>query len=148
MQLVPVAPPAQVQIFSGFDYVVTDADRRRVYAAHTGSDALLVVSADTGKVLGQIDVGGPLHGVAPDPQTGHVYMGDGLARTVSEVDPVTMTVVRTASVGGNVDAISYDPVLHRIYADEDDDTHPLQYDAQYHVLLIGGKNGTLVSYTP
>lgn len=215
MQLVAANPPAQVQVFSGFDYVASDADRRRVYAAHTGSDALLVVNADTGKIVGQADVGAPLHGVAVDPQTGHVYTGDGLARTVSEVDPVALTVVRTADVGGNVDAIAYDPVLHRIYADEDDGTrvfvvdartmkqiatvpipghkpeylavdpqshdvyqnianlgevavigaaslkvvrtfptpviqknHPLQYDATYHILMIGGKNGTLAAYSP
>jgi DNA-binding beta-propeller fold protein YncE len=130
MILAPASPPAHVQIFSGFDYVTSDADRRRIYAAHTGSDALLVVNADTGKILGQVDVGGPLHGVAVDPQSGHVFTGDGLARTVSEVDPVAMTVVRTADVDGNVDAIAYDPALHRIYADEDDGTHVFVVDAK------------------
>ena len=214
MHLVPVTPPAQVETLHGFDYVTADSKARRIYAAHTASNALLVVNADTGKVIGQVEVG-PLHGVAVDPDTGHVYTGNGLARSVSEVDPVSLTVVRTANVDGQVDAIAYDPVLHHIYADEDDGTHvyvvdaktmkqiaavpipghkpeflaidpqthdvyqnidnlaevavisgaqmkvvrtfptavivknhPLQYDAQYHVLLIGGKNGTLASYTP
>ncbi len=213
MPLVPVAPPAQVQIFSGFDYVTTDSARRRVYAAHTGSHALLIVNADTGAVIGQVDVG-PLHGVAVDPENGHVYTGDGEAQTVSEVDPIAKTVVRSADVGGKVDAIAYDPGLHRVYADEDDGTrifvvdtktmkqvaaiqipghkpeylfvdpqthdvyqnianlsevavinaeslkvartiptpniknnHPLQYDPSYHIFMVGGKNGTLETYT-
>jgi len=213
MQLVPVTPPAQVQVFGGFDYVTTDAERRRVYAAHDGSRTLLVVNADTGAVLSQIDVG-PVHGVAVDPETGHVYTGDGEALTVSEVDPVAKTVVRSADVGGKIDAIAYDPGLHRVYADEDDGTHvfvvdtktmkqiaaikipghkpeylavdpqthelyqnidnlgevavinsdqmkvtrtfetpaikhnhPLQYDSSYHILMVGGKNGTIASYT-
>jgi DNA-binding beta-propeller fold protein YncE len=213
MHLVPVTPPAQVESFRGFDYVTVDAAARRVYAAHTGSNALLVVNADSGKVVGQVEVG-PMHGVAVDPQTGHVYTGNGLARSVSEVDPVSLNVLRTAVVDGQVDAIAYDPVLHRVYADEDDGTHvfvvdtktmkqiaavpipghkpeylvvepqthdvyqnidnlaevavigaaplkvtrtfptpviqknhPLQYDEQNHILLIGGKNGTLASYT-
>jgi len=157
---------------------------------------------------------GPMHGVAVDPQTGHVYTGNGLARSISEVDPVSLNVLRTANVDGQVDAIAYDPVLHRVYGDEDDGTHvyvvdtktmkqiaavpipghkpeylavdpqshdvyqnidnlaevavigasalkvtrtfptpaiqknhPLQYDAQNHILLIGGKNGVLASYT-
>jgi len=213
MHLVPITPPAQVQVFGGFDYVVTDAARRRVYAAHGGSRALLIVDADSGAIVGQVDVG-PLHGVAVDPETGHVYTGDGEALTVSEVDPVAKTVVRSADVNGKVDAIAYDPGLHRVYADEDDGTrvfivdtktmkqiaavtipghkpeylavdpqthelyqnidnlsevavinpdqmkvtrtfetpiikhnHPLQYDRTYHILMVGGKNGTIASYT-
>jgi YVTN family beta-propeller protein len=129
MPLVPVAPPASVQIFSHFDYVTADPARRRVYAAHTGSHALLIVNADTGAVIGQVEVG-PLHGVAVDPDNGHVYTGDGESQTVSEVDPVTKTVVRTADVGGKVDAIAYDSALHRVYADEDDGTHVFVVDTR------------------
>jgi DNA-binding beta-propeller fold protein YncE len=122
MHLVPMTPPAQVQTLSGFDYMTTDSVRRRIYAAHTGSRSLLIVNADDGRILGQVEVG-PLHGVAVEPDNGHVFTGDGENRTVSEVDPVAMTVVRTATVDGKVDAIQYDPVLHRVYADEDDGTH-------------------------
>lgn len=121
MLIVPVAPPAPVPILSGFDYVTVDAQRRRVYAAHEGSQALLIVNADTSQVLGQVRVG-PLHGVAVDPTTGHVFTGNGDARSVSEVDPVGMKELRSVDVDGPVDAIAYDPQLHRIYADEDDGT--------------------------
>lgn len=212
MHLVPVTPPAHVQIFSGFDYVATDSDRRRVYAAHTASGTLLIVNADSGAVLKQVDVG-PLHGVAIDPATGHVFTGDSDG-AVSEVDPVAGTVLGSADVGAKVDAIAFDPELHRVYADEDDGTrmfvvdtttmkqvgvvplpghkpeylaidpqthlvfqnidnlaevavidptqlkvvrtfatpqlqknHPLQYDPAFKILLIGGKNGVLASYT-
>ena len=99
MPLIPALPPQPVPILSGFDYVTVDAQRRRVYAAHTGSKALLIVDADSGKVLGQAEVG-PLHGVAVDPATGHVFTGDGESRTVSEIDPVAKTVVRSVDVGG------------------------------------------------
>ncbi len=129
MPLVPVATPAPVPVFSGFDYVTVDAARRRVYAAHTGSRALLIVDADTGTVVGQVRVG-PLHGVAVDPATGHVFTGDGEANTVSEVDPVAMKVLRSADVGGAVDAIAFDPALGRVYADEDDGTHIFVVDAK------------------
>jgi DNA-binding beta-propeller fold protein YncE len=129
MPLVPAAPPAHVQIFSGFDYVAADPARRRVYAAHTRSHTLLIVNADTGAVLGQVEVG-PMHGVAVDPENGHVYTGDGESQTVSEVDPVTMTVVRTANVDGKVDAIAYDSALHRVYADEDDGTRVFVVDTK------------------
>lgn len=129
MLLLPVAQPQPVPIFSGFDYVTVDAQRRRVYAAHTGSQALLIVDADSGKVLGQVRVG-PLHGVAVDPANGHVYTGDGDAQTVSEIDPVSQKVVRSTDVGGKVDAVAYDPGNGHIYADEDDGTHIYVVDAK------------------
>jgi DNA-binding beta-propeller fold protein YncE len=199
-------------MFSGFDYVTGDARRHRIYAAHTGSNALLIVNADTGAMT-QVRVG-PMHGVAVNPDNGHVYTGDGMARTVSEVDPQSAKVLAAADVDGTVDAIAYDPALHRIYADEDDGTHvyvvdtnsmkevasltvpghkpeylqvdpqthevyqniadlseiavidptklqvtrtiptpvitnnhPLQYDAAYHLLIVGGANGTLATYS-
>lgn len=214
MILVPVSAPAPVQIYSGFDYVTVDAARRRIYAAHTGSGRLVVADADTGKVLRQIEVG-PMHGSAHDPATGTVFTGDGMARTVSKVNPETGEVIAQATVPGPVDAIAYDPYYHRVYADEDsgtvvfvidartmkqigtvplpghdeeylavdpathvvyqnipdlnefveidpktmrvlktiktpmlDDNHPLQYDAAYHEIVAGGKNGVLAVYNP
>jgi len=116
-------------VISGFDYVTVDAQRRRVYAAHTGSEALMIVDADSGKVLGQVRVG-PLHGVAVDPANGHVFTGNGTDDSVSEVDPETKTVLRTADVDGHVDAIAYDPSNGHIYADEDDGTRIFVVDAK------------------
>ena len=129
MPLLPVIPPQRVPVLSGFDYVTVDAVRRRVYAAHTASEALTIVDADSGKIVGQVRVG-PLHGVAVDPVTGHVYTGDGEAHTVSEIDPVTLKVLRSADVDGNVDAIAYDPTSGRIFADEDDGTRIFVVDAK------------------
>lgn len=128
MPLVPIAPPVSVPVYSGFDYVTVDAVRRRVYAAHSASRALLVVDADTGAVVGQVRVG-PMHGVAVDPETGHVFTGNGEDDSVSEVDPVTLKVLRSADVPGAIDAIAYDSARKRIYADEDDGTNVYVVDA-------------------
>jgi len=132
--LTPLAPPQAVPVFSGFDYVTVDAQRRRVYAAHGGARALLVVDADSGKVVGQVRVG-PMHGVAVDPASGHVFTGNGDDDTISEVDPVALKVLRKVSVGGTIDAIAYDAGNHRIYADEDDGTHVYVVDATSFTLL-------------
>lgn len=121
MPITAAAPPQAVPGGGFFDYVTVDAVHRRVYAAHGGAHALLVVDASTGKVLGQVVVGG-VAGSAPDQATGNVYTGDGRSNAVSEVDPVAMKELRRVSVAGPVDAIAYDPQLHRIYADEDDGT--------------------------
>jgi DNA-binding beta-propeller fold protein YncE len=122
------APPQPVAIISHFDYVAVDAERRRVYAAHTGSNALLVVNADSGAVLGQVDVG-PLHGVAVDPDSGTVYTGDE-SGAVSAVDTRSMQVVNSVTLGRPIDAIAYDPARKRIYADEDSGNHLFVLDAK------------------
>ena len=212
--LTPALPPQSVAIFSGFDYLSVDAQRRRVYAAHGGGKALLIVDADSGKVLGQVEVG-RMAGNAVEPTTGHVFTGNGDDDSVSEVDPVAMKVLRSVDTPGHVDAIAYDPTNSRIYADEDDGTrlfvidaktmaivktitlpghkpefltvdpqthdvyqnisdlaeiavidpgtltvkkiiptpelkgnHPLQYDPAYKLIVVGGTNGMMSTYTP
>ncbi|TAM76683.1 YncE family protein [bacterium] len=129
LHLVPVAPPARVPVYSGFDYVTVDSARRRVYAAHTFSRRLLVVDTDTGVVRGQVRVGS-VHGVAVDPENGDVFTGDGTDDTISEVDPVALRVKAQVSVPGPVDALIYDPVGKRIYADEDGGSHVFVIDAK------------------
>jgi DNA-binding beta-propeller fold protein YncE len=132
--LTPATPPQPVPIFSGFDYVTVDAQRRRVYAAHGGGKALLIVDADSGKVLGQVKVG-RMAGDAVDPATGRVFSGDGSDDSVSEVDPVTMTVLRSVDTPGHVDAIAYDPANAHLYADEDDGTRLFVIDARTMTLI-------------
>lgn len=131
MLILPFVPPQAVTTTGAhkFDYVTVDPVRRRVYAAHGGNNALLIVDADSGKVLGQVTVG-PMAGVAVNPDDGHVYTGNGDGKSLSEVDPVAMKEVHRVDVSGPVDAIAYDPSSHRIYADEDDGTHMFVIDAR------------------
>jgi YVTN family beta-propeller protein len=142
--LTPAAPPQAVPVFSGFDYVTVDAQRRRVYAAHGGSKALLVVDADSGKVVGQARVG-PMRGVAVDPATGHVFTGNGDSDSISEVDPATLKVLRSVDVPGSVDAMAYDPANGHIYADEDDGTRLFVVDAKTFKLV---KSITIPGHKP
>jgi DNA-binding beta-propeller fold protein YncE len=127
--IAPAAPAQKVPVIGGFDYVNVDAVRRRVYAAHGGNRSLMIVDADTGKVLGQVRVG-PMAGNAVNPENGHVFTGNGLERSVSEVDPVAMTELRSVDLPGEIDAITYDPKSGKIYADEDDGTHIYVVDAK------------------
>ncbi len=69
-------------------------------------------------------------GVAFDPQSGHVFTGNGQGDSISEVDPVTLKEIRSVDVAGPVDAIAYDEETSRIYADEDDGTHIFVIDAK------------------
>jgi DNA-binding beta-propeller fold protein YncE len=127
--IVAVTQPVPVSPGGGFDYVTVDSQRGRVYAAHAGGGGLLIADADTGNVIGIVPVG-PMAGVAVDPATGHVFTGNGDAKSVSEVDPETQQILRTAIVDGGVDAIAYDPDLGRIYADEDNGTRIFVIDTK------------------
>jgi len=127
--IVPVTDKQPVNPAGGFDYVTVDSARGRVYAAHGGGGGLMVADADTGNLLGIVPVGS-MAGVAVDAATGHVFTGNGDGKSVSEVDPATMTILRTAVVDGEVDAIAYDPVLGRIYADEDNGTRIFVVDTK------------------
>ena len=129
MPIVAAAPPQAISAPGGFDYVTIDAARRRVYAAHGGADSLLIVNADTGKPLGLVKVG-PMAGVAVDTANGYGFTGDGDDKAISEVDPVAMKEIHRVSVDGPVDAIAYDPQLHRIYGDEDDGTRIFVIDSK------------------
>src|SRR5947209_360907 len=99
MPLIAAAPPQHVPLVGGFDYVTVDAARRRVYAAHGGNASLMIVDADTGKVIGQVRVG-PMAGVAVNAENGHVFTGNGDGRSVSEVDPVTLKEIQSVDLPG------------------------------------------------
>ncbi|HTX56163.1 MAG TPA: YncE family protein [Candidatus Acidoferrales bacterium] len=129
MPIVAVTQPIPVSPGGGFDYVAIDSARDRVYAADPGGDGLLIADGDTGNVIGIVPVG-PMHGLAIDPATGHVFTGNGTSRSVSEIDPDTQQILRTAIVDGPVDAIAYDAELGRIYADEDDGTRLFVIDTK------------------
>lgn len=129
MPIVPVAPPLKISPPGGFDYVTVDVLHRRVYAAHAGRQSLLIMDADKGVVLGTVQIG-DMAGSAPDLATGHVYTGDGDGKAFSDVDPVARKELRRTAVSGPVDAIAYDPQLHRIYGDEDDGTQIFVLDSR------------------
>lgn len=129
MTLMPMAPPVPVPMTGGFDYVTVDAAHRRVYAAHTGANTLLIVDADKGTVISQVKVG-PMHGVAYNAAGTKVYTGNGDDKSVSETDAATFKVLRSVAVAGPIDAIAYDEANGHIYADEDDGTQIFVIDAK------------------
>ncbi len=129
MPILPVAPPVTITPPGGFDYVTVDAVRRRAYAAQPGAQTLVVIDMKTGDVLKKIHVG-HAHGVAVNPANGHVFTGNGIDDSVSEIDPVAGKVLRTVKVDGHVDAIAYDARLGRVYADEDDGTRMFVVDTK------------------
>jgi YVTN family beta-propeller protein len=99
----------------GWDYVLEDADARRVYVSH--ATHVVVVDADSGAKVGDVPDTQGVHGVALAPDLGRGYVSNGRANTVTIFDIKTLKTIATVSTGGqNPDAIYYDAATKRVFA--------------------------------
>ena len=113
MPFVPVAPPAPLRLTGPITAVVVDAQRRRVFAS--GALAVAMLDADTGKLIATIRIG-VTRALAIEPLGGHVFAGTSDGH-VAELDFDRRSVVRSEPAGGPVDALAYNAVLGRLFAD-------------------------------
>ena len=125
----PLTQAQPVRPGGSFDYVAIDAQRRRVYAAHGGGGGLMIAGCRhrqrarhrQGRADGRR---------CRRSRNRSRITGNGRGRSVSEVDPMAQTILRTVAVDGAVDAIAYDSGVGRIYADEDDGTRLFVIDSK------------------
>jgi hypothetical protein len=90
-----------------------DAQRRRIFAA--GARSIVMIDADSGKVLATVRIGGT-RSLAVEPLGGHLFVGTNDGK-VSEVDPDRKTVVRSLDAGAPAAMLFYDSNTGRLYAD-------------------------------
>ncbi|GAP66062.1 40-residue YVTN family beta-propeller repeat protein [Mizugakiibacter sediminis] len=97
----------------GWDYLTLDAAGRRLYVSH--GDRVVVMDADSDRVLGTIGGLSGVHGVALAPALRRGWISDGRGDAVRVFDTATLEVTATlADVGGNPDAIVYDAPSARV----------------------------------
>lgn len=97
----------------GWDYVVVDADARRVYIAH--ATQVDVLDADSLAVVGTIPNTPGAHGVAIASEFGRGYISAGKSDAVIAFDLKTLKTLGEIKVGKKPDAIIYEPLTKRIY---------------------------------
>jgi DNA-binding beta-propeller fold protein YncE len=97
----------------GWDYVGVDSASRRVYVSH-GSH-VVVLDADSGKVVGDIPDTQGVHGIAFAPDAGRGFTSNGRANTVTVFELKTLKIETTVKAGTNPDAIIYDPATKRVF---------------------------------
>lgn len=129
----PITVPGGV---GGFDWMLVDQARQRLYAAHGGTKTLAVLDLKTQK-LRQI-VAGDVSGAAVDTADGKVFVACGDNKVVV-LDNATLQKTAEIAVPGPVDDIKFDPKNSTIYADHDDGAE---------VWVINAKTNTLVSSIP
>ena len=116
----PAAPPAYHLIKKvtlggegGWDYLTLDAASRRLYISR--GTHVMVVNADTYRVVGDIPNTDGVHGIALAPSLGRGFTSNGQANTVTTFDLKTLKALGTAKTGDRPDAILYEPATRRVF---------------------------------
>jgi len=97
----------------GWDYLTLDPVGRRVYISR--STHVVVVDADSGKVIGDIPDTPGVHGIALAPELGRGFTSNGREGTVSIFELESLKPISKVKVGENPDAILYDPATRRVF---------------------------------
>ena len=98
----------------GWDYLVVDADARRLYLSH--STHVVVYDVDSHAVVGDIPDTQGVHGITLAPELGRGFVSNGRANSVTIFESKTLKTIGTVPTGTNPDAILYDSVSKRVFA--------------------------------
>jgi hypothetical protein len=105
-----------------WDYLIVDSDSRRLYVSHNSE--VVVINVDSQEIVGKITVDGFSHGIALADELNLGFITDGDSKTsdvkspeqVVTFDLKTLQRKATTKVGGDPDAIIFDPPSGRIFA--------------------------------
>ncbi len=97
----------------GWDYISVDSTAHRLYVTH--ATKVVVVDAETDKIVGEIGDTAGVHGFALAPDLGRGFSSNGRANTATIVDLKTLKAIGTVATGGNPDAILYEPGRKEVY---------------------------------
>ncbi len=95
-----------------------DREHRRLFSVCGGSATMVVVDADSGKVLARLPIGRGSDGCVFDPEQGLAFSsngGDGNLTVVKELEPGKFGVVATIATQQGARTMTLDPKTHRIY---------------------------------
>ena len=98
----------------GWDYITVDPDARRLYVSH--ATRVMVLDADQGKALGEIDDTPGVHGIAVVPEFNVGFTSNGKEGMLSVFDLKTLKMLRKVKAGQNPDSIIYDPASKKVFA--------------------------------
>jgi DNA-binding beta-propeller fold protein YncE len=97
-----------------WDYLTFDSPTRRLFISR--GTRVVVLDADSEKVVGEIPNTLGVHGIALAPDLGRGFTSNGAAGNITIFDLKTLQVIGQAQAGKNPDAIVYDPATKRVFA--------------------------------
>ncbi|QQR72964.1 MAG: hypothetical protein IPJ17_15935 [Holophagales bacterium] len=95
-----------------WDDLTVDDGARRLYLAH--DTAVEVVDLGTRRVVGRVDGLAGAHGIALAPELGRGFVASGDQGTVVAFDLATLQRTHQTKVGGEPDAITFEPTTRRL----------------------------------
>ena len=98
----------------GWDFVTVDPSAHRLYVAR--GTRVMVIDADTLKLVGEIADTAGVHGVAIASDLGRGFTSNGRTSSSTIFDLSTLKPVGEVKTGENPDAILYEPKSHRVLA--------------------------------
>src|SRR5580700_8362948 len=97
-----------------WDYLAMDAGARRLYISRWTH--VMVIDADSYRVVGDIPGIEGVHGIAIAREFGRGFIGEDEANRVTFFDLKTLKKIGNAKTGQSPDAIIYDPAAKRVFA--------------------------------
>ena len=97
----------------GWDYLTLDSAARRLYISR--ATHVMVMDADSGKIVGDIPDTPGVHGIALAPELGRGFISNGREGTVTIFDIHTVKLIAKVKAGENPDCILYDPATKRVF---------------------------------
>lgn len=97
----------------GWDYILADADARRVYVSHASH--VVVLNADTYAIEGDIPDTPGVHGIAVVPEFNRGYISAGRGNFALAFDLKTLKALGKVNTDANPDAIIYDGATKRVF---------------------------------
>ena len=81
------------------------------------NNLMMIVNAETGKVIGSVPIGGHVDGCAFDPETNLAFSsnGEGTLTVVKETSPTEFKVVDNVTTEKGLRTIALDPTTHKVY---------------------------------
>ena len=96
----------------GWDYLTADTEGRRLYVSH--DKEVVVINLDTEAIVGKVP-GSDVHGIAVVHELGRGFISASDPGSVTIFDLKTLAVIGKVTVGGDPNAIFYDPYTKRVF---------------------------------
>jgi DNA-binding beta-propeller fold protein YncE len=109
-----------------------DPARRRLFIGCRGSNNMVVMNCDTGKILATLPIGQHCDGCAFDPTSADAFAscGDGTLAIIHEISPNQFGVIQTLQTKPGARTMALDPKSHQIYL-------PTSESNNFEILVVG-----------
>jgi YVTN family beta-propeller protein len=134
-----------------WDYMSLDAARSKLFIAHLGDSAVVVVDTKTKAVVGTIGNIGEVHGVVAIPELGRAYATATQTDEVVAIDATILKITARIRTGKHPDGLAYAPEVRKLYVSNEHGKTETVIDVQSNksiaTISLGGSVGN-TQYDP